>query len=98
MKYVKLGDLLVKSGDITQAQLDQALALQEGTGERLGTILQKHGFISERQLIDTLMSQLGVEFIDLNTYSIPPEMASRYSDSLKQSSLCGNVHWTFPNA
>ena len=40
MKYVKLGDLLVKSGDITQAQLDQALALQEGTGERLGTILQ----------------------------------------------------------
>jgi len=30
--------------------------------------------------------------------SIPPEMASRYSDSLKQSSLCGNVHWTFPVA
>ena len=75
MKYVKLGDLLVKSGDITQAQLDQALELQEGTGERLGAVLQKHGFITERQLIDTLMSQLGVEFIDLNTCPIPPEMA-----------------------
>ena len=34
MKYVKLGDLLVKSGDITQAQLDQALALQEGTASK----------------------------------------------------------------
>ena len=67
MKYVKLGDLLVKSGDITQAQLDEALALQEGTGQRLGSILQTHGFITERQLIDTLMNQLGVEFIDLNT-------------------------------
>ena len=75
MKYVKLGDLLVNSGCITQAQLDEALALQEDTGQRLGSILQTHGFITERQLIDTLMSQLGVEFIYLNTYPIPPEMA-----------------------
>ena len=75
MKYVRLGDLLVKSGDITQAQLDEALRLQEGTGERLGAILQKNGFITERQLIDTLMDQLGVEFIDLNTCSISPDMA-----------------------
>ena len=56
MKYVKLGDLLVKSGDITQAQLDEALRLQEGTGERLGSVLQTHGFITEKQLIDTLMT------------------------------------------
>ena len=75
MKYEKLGDLLVKSGEISQAQLAEALKLQEGSGERLGAVLQKHGFITERQLIDTLMSQLGVEFIDLNTYPIPPEMA-----------------------
>lgn len=75
MKYIRLGDLLVKSGIITQAQLDEALKLQEDTGERLGTVLQKHGFITEKQLIDTLMSQLGVEFIDLNGYNIPSEMA-----------------------
>ena len=75
MKYVRLGDLLVKSGAITQAQLEQALELQANTGERLGSVLQKHGFITEKQLIDTLMSQLGVEFVDLNTYNIPPEMA-----------------------
>lgn len=75
MKYVRLGDLLVKSGSITPAQLEEALRLQEDSGERLGTVLQKHGFITEHQLIDTLMNQLGVEFIDLNTYPIPPEMA-----------------------
>ena len=75
MKYIRLGDLLVKSGTITQEQLDEALKLQADTGERLGTVLQKHGFITEKQLIDTLMSQLGVEFIDLNGYSIPSEMA-----------------------
>lgn len=75
MKYIRLGDLLVKSGTITQEQLDEALKLQADTGERLGTVLQKHGFITEKQLIDTLMSQLGVEFIDLNGYNIPSEMA-----------------------
>ena len=75
MKYVKLGDLLVKSGAIAQGQLDEALSLQADTGQRLGSILQDRGFITEKQLIDTLMSQLGVEFIDLNTCPIPPEMA-----------------------
>lgn len=87
MKYVKLGDLLVKSGDITQAQLEEALKLQEGSGERLGAILQKHGFITERQLIDTLMSQLGVEFVDLNTYAIPPEMAQLLPKNLAKKHM-----------
>ena len=82
MKYIRLGDLLVKSGTITQEQLDKALRLQEDTGERLGTVLQKHGFITEKQLIDTLMSQLGVEFIDLNGYSIPSEMAQLLPKSI----------------
>ena len=87
MKYVKLGDLLVKSGDITQAQLDEALKVQEDSGERLGSILQKHGFITERQLIDTLMSQLGVEFVDLNTYPIPPEMAQLLPKNLAKKHM-----------
>ena len=56
MKYIRLGDLLVKSGTITQAQLDEALKLQENSEERLGTVLQKQGFITEKQLIDTLMN------------------------------------------
>ncbi|MDE6899479.1 MAG: Flp pilus assembly complex ATPase component TadA, partial [Oscillospiraceae bacterium] len=94
MKYVKLGDLLVNSGCITQAQLDEALALQEDTGQRLGSILQTHGFITERQLIDTLMSQLGVEFIDLNTYPIPPEMAQLLPKSAAKKHMAVPVRAT----
>lgn len=75
MKYTKLGDLLVKNGTITQAQLESALKLQDGTGERLGTVLKEHGFITEQQLIDALISQLGVEYIDLNSCSLSYEMA-----------------------
>ena len=77
MKYIRLGDLLVKSGVITQAQLDEALAFQSesDSGDRLGAVLQDKGFITEKELIDTLMNQLGVEFIDLNAYNISSEMA-----------------------
>lgn len=94
MKYIRLGDLLVKSGNITQEQLDEALRLQKGTGERLGAILQKNGFITERQLIDTLMSQLGVEFIDLNTYAVPPEMAQLLPKNLAKKHMAVPVKAT----
>ena len=78
MKYWRLGDLLVSSGMITEKQLNDALAIQKssGKGQRLGTVLIENGFITENQLIETLQMQLGVEFIDLNNTSIPPEMAS----------------------
>lgn len=78
MKYWRLGDLLVSSGMITEKQLMDALNIQKtsGSGKRLGTVLIENGFITENQLIETLQMQLGVEFIDLNNTSIPPEMAS----------------------
>lgn len=78
MKYWRLGDLLVSSGMITEKQLMDALNIQKtsGSGKRLGTVLIENGFITENQLIETLQMQLGVDFIDLNNTSIPPEMAS----------------------
>lgn len=94
MKYNKLGDLLVQSGAITAQQLEQALELQSGSGERLGTVLQKHGFITQRQLIDTLMDQLGVEFVDLNTCVIPPEMAQLLPKSIAKKHMVAPVRAT----
>ena len=89
-----MGDLLVKSGDITAEQLEQALKLQEDSGERIGTILQEHGFITEKQLISTLMSQLGVEFIDLNGCAIPPEMAQLLPKSIAKKHMVAPVKAT----
>lgn len=75
MKYTRLGDLLVGNGTITQEQLQQALALQKQNGKRLGTVLQENNIITESQVIEALMTQLGLEFIDLNAYTVPSEMA-----------------------
>ena len=75
MAYMRLGELLLASGLITQEQLDRGIELQKGTNERLGTVLIKNGIITENGLIEALQMQLGIEFIDLTKFSIPTEMA-----------------------
>lgn len=82
MKYIRLGDVLIKSGAITQEQLDQALALQKQSGQRLGTLLIDEGIIRESQLIQALTDQLGVEYIDLNAIDIPSDMVRVVPKSL----------------
>ena len=56
-----LGTLLVERGLLTAAELEDALALQEQTGERLGQILIKQGLVSHPALTDTLAEQYGIE-------------------------------------
>lgn len=75
MAYMRLGDLLISAGAITQEQLDEALQLQKETGERLGDTLISNHIITEQQLINVLQLQLGVDFIDLSTVFIPVELA-----------------------
>ncbi|MFZ4738038.1 MAG: hypothetical protein ACOYM9_18935 [Bradymonadia bacterium] len=41
--HVRLGDLLIQSGRITQSQLEEAVRLQQRTGERLGSALVRAG-------------------------------------------------------
>ena len=72
--YLRLGDLLISAGLITQEQLEEGLRLQKGTGKRLGTVLQENGFITESELIEALQMQLGIEFIDLSKVNIPTEL------------------------
>lgn len=75
MKYTMLGDLLVGNGTITQEQLQEALAMQKKNGKRLGAVLRENHIITESQVIEALMTQLGLDFIDLNAHSISSEMA-----------------------
>lgn len=73
--YMRLGDLLISAGVIRPEQLNDALAIQKKTRERLGDVLINNGIITEQQLIEALQMQLGVDFVDLTTVSIPLELA-----------------------
>lgn len=53
----KLGDLCVDKGFITDNQLDEALKIQNTTGEQLGKLLTRLKFITEKQLTEAVSSQ-----------------------------------------
>lgn len=72
----KFGDLLVQTGQITVAQLEEALAEHRRTKERLGTILVRKGYISEQRLIETLEFQLGVPHVILAKRKIDPDIVA----------------------
>lgn len=48
MAYMRLGDLLVSSGVITNELLEKALEMQKETKERLGDVLIRADFITEQ--------------------------------------------------
>ena len=69
----RLGDLLVDAKVLTVEQLDFALK-NKSKDEKLGDFLIRESFITEQQLIEVLEFQLGIPHINLNQYSIDPEL------------------------
>lgn len=84
MKNKRLGEMLVDVGVLSEAQLQEALTKQVGSGKRLGTVLIDEHYITETQLIDTLRMQLGIDYIDLNKATIDPAMAAIVPKALAQ--------------
>src|ERR1051325_5213144 len=54
----RLGNVLIKSGAITQDQLNQALAIQKETLQRLGFVLTHYGIISADALKSAIQLQI----------------------------------------
>ena len=62
-RRLRLGDILIEAGLITDAQLASALEAQKkGPREGIGTILVKMGFITEKNLVTTLSHQLKIPY------------------------------------
>ena len=69
-KQIRIGDLLVEAGAITEDQLQQALVVQKETGGRLGNVIMDLGFISRELLITVLTTQMGIDYVELKTVKI----------------------------
>jgi type IV pilus assembly protein PilB len=65
-----LGDLLVDSGLMTKTQLQEALAEQARTGERLGAILLDRGYVPKQVLGKMLELQRGIPYVNLSSREI----------------------------
>ncbi|MCX5678714.1 MAG: ATPase, T2SS/T4P/T4SS family [Candidatus Omnitrophica bacterium] len=67
---LRLGDILVEKGIITQEELNTALAEQQRTKEALGQILIRMGFVAERDMLQILAKQQGIPFVELKMKDI----------------------------
>jgi MSHA biogenesis protein MshE len=70
---LRLGDVLVQQGLITQEQLLQALEVQKGTGKRLGRLLIESGFVTEEAVAHGLARQLRVPVVNLKSFPLKSE-------------------------
>jgi type IV pilus assembly protein PilB len=66
----RIGDLLVKTGLISNEQLDKAAEANKAGGGFIGTHLVKLGFISEDDLVQVVSKQYGVPVVQLSDYQI----------------------------
>jgi type IV pilus assembly protein PilB len=69
-----LGTLLVELGIVTHGQLTEALDERERTGKTLGHILVDFGFIGEKDLLNVIADNLGMEVVELKGKEIPEEV------------------------
>lgn len=78
---IKIGDLLVQNGIISESQLFSALDYQKKTGIKLGRALIEMGFIEEEQFLSFLSQQLDVAFVDLRQFNFNPELVQRLPET-----------------
>ncbi len=73
-----LGALLIDHGLITEQQLVQALDEQKRSGELLGVVLLRLGFLEEEQLfLPILAGQLGYDYVDVSDLVLNPEVLNK---------------------
>ena len=92
MARKRIGELLVERGAISAAQLEEGLAHQKQSGQRLGVALIQKGFISEEQLASVLSEALEIPQIALS--SVTPDWAAVH---MLRARFC-EQHELFPYA
>jgi type IV pilus assembly protein PilB len=67
----RLLELLVTEGALTTEQAQQAAADQRKTGDRVGTVLTRLGFLTEEDLLACLSRRYGIPIVNLEALEIP---------------------------
>ncbi len=78
---IKIGELLVSNGALTQEQLNSAIERQKQTGQRLGQAIVELGFLKAEQFLSHLSQQLQIPFVDLRRYNFDVSQIHRLRES-----------------
>ncbi|HNN09368.1 MAG TPA: MSHA biogenesis protein MshE, partial [Azospira sp.] len=71
---IRLGDLLISQGLLTDEQLKMSLDEQKRSGRKLGRIFVDSGYVTEEGISKALAGQLRIPFIDLKQFNPRQEL------------------------
>ena len=86
---LKIGQILINSGDITEEQLEEVLRKQKESGnkKRVADLLIEDKIVTEQQVCKALEKQLFMPYVDLDTIQIPEELAGAVPEELAQKNM-----------
>ena len=82
IKKIRIGEVLIEAGMLTEEQLQVALGRQRGSGRKIGETLVDEGFVSEDQIARALSDQLHIDIIDLQNVNISEDILQLVSVSI----------------
>ena len=71
---IRVGDLLVTKGYITEDQLTEALEQQREKKTKLGEVLIEMGLVTDEQFSSVICAQLGIESVDLKKVKLDEQL------------------------
>ncbi len=77
-----IGQILKEMRLVTEAQIQEALAIQKQSGGAIGAILISLNYVTEQEVLTALGIQAGMEVVDLDVLEITDDVIARVSPSI----------------
>ena len=82
MTKKRLGELLRDEGLVNEAQIEEALGEQRKSGELLGEVLVRLGYVTETDIAQTIVTQFGLPYIAVKQYYLADEVIKLFPERL----------------
>lgn len=77
---VRLGDALLATGKVAASDLERALEIRKHREEKLGAILVRLGLVSERDVVELVAQQMGLQVARPDDYPSAPVLPDRFAE------------------
>ncbi|MBR6382323.1 MAG: Flp pilus assembly complex ATPase component TadA, partial [Lachnospiraceae bacterium] len=81
-RKLRLGDVLVNAGFLTNAKLEEVLPLQKESGKKLGEYLVEQGIVTEEKIAQALAEQMHLKTVRPQEEPVPEEITSMWMDNV----------------
>lgn len=78
----RIGDILLEEQIITQEQLEEALATAKDEKKKIGEAVVELGYATEQSIAEALSSQLGFEYVNLTSVTIPENVLNLIGENV----------------